>query len=82
MTAVGTVRWPMNPVLTGPNIAQCQSFSSLHEGGAQFLMGDGAVRFISENIDHKNTFVGSNWPIDSTLEQLIGIADGLPLGEF
>ena len=82
MTIVGTTRWPMNPVLTGPNVAQCQSFSSLHTGGAQFLMGDGAVRFISENIDHKNTFVGANWPIDSTFESLIGIADGLTVGEF
>tara|TARA_R110002111_G_scaffold262862_2_gene342007 strand:- start:11922 stop:12947 length:1026 start_codon:yes stop_codon:yes gene_type:complete len=27
-------------------------FGSVHAGGAQFLMADGAVRFISENIDH------------------------------
>lgn len=28
-------------------------FRSRHVGGAQFVLGDGAVRFISENIDHE-----------------------------
>ena len=28
------------------------SYGSNHTGGAQFLMGDGAVRFLSENIDY------------------------------
>ena len=27
-------------------------FQSLHEGGVFFLMGDGGVRFISENVDY------------------------------
>ncbi|MGQ0637679.1 MAG: DUF1559 family PulG-like putative transporter [Planctomycetaceae bacterium] len=29
-----------------------QAFSSRHVGGAQFVMGDGAVRFVSENISY------------------------------
>ena len=30
---------------------QGDGFKSLHEGGCQFVLGDGSVRFISENID-------------------------------
>ncbi|MGQ0636207.1 MAG: DUF1559 family PulG-like putative transporter [Planctomycetaceae bacterium] len=32
-----------------------QCFSSRHVGGAQFTMGDGAVRFVNENIEFKCT---------------------------
>jgi len=45
-------------------------FSSVHEGGANFTLGDGSVRFIGENIDWI-TFVSLNF-----------IRDGLPVGEF
>ena len=45
-------------------------FGSVHTGGAHFLMTDGTVRFISENIDYP-TFV---W-INRTKE-------GVPVGEF
>ena len=39
-----------------PPANQCQrSFGSLHEGGAFFLFCDGAVRFVSENVDF-NTY--------------------------
>lgn len=35
-----------------------RAFNSNHVGGAQFLMSDGAVRFISENIDYAKNTVG------------------------
>ena len=46
------------------------SFASQHEGGAHFLMGDGAVRFVSENIDL------------GTYRALASIQGGETLGEF
>ncbi len=46
------------------------TFNSSHEGGAHFLLGDGAVRFISENIN------------PSLYQNLGSIADGQVVGEF
>ena len=43
---------------------------SYHVGGAQFVLGDGSVRFISENID------------TSTYDWLHDKRDGMVLGEF
>lgn len=54
----------------GTNLAYAWGFSSGHEGGAQFLLGDGTVRFVSENIDYK-TFCILNF-----------IHDGQTVGEF
>jgi hypothetical protein len=46
------------------------AFISGHEGGAQFLMGDGAVKFLSENMDYR-------------LQCWVAyIHDGQPIGEF
>jgi len=44
--------FPINSTSTGaaPNVSDA-SFSSKHAGGAQFLMADGVVRFMSENIN-------------------------------
>ena len=45
-------------------------FGSMHIGGCHFLMGDGAVRFISSNVDM------------NTYRQLSRIADGAIVGSF
>ena len=52
------------------NQASGNAFSSPHVGGCHFLMGDGKVRFISENIN------------GDTYTWLAGINDGHVLGEF
>ncbi|TWT59641.1 DUF1559 domain-containing protein [Rubinisphaera italica] len=46
------------------------TFSSRHAGGVQFVLGDGAVKFLSENIDGE------------TLERLSSRNDGEVVGEF
>ena len=62
---------------TGTTTPNRQGISSFHTGGVHALMGDGSVRFLSENID----FLQDN-AVNSTLERLISIADGQPVGEF
>jgi len=44
--------------------------NSAHTGGVHLLLGDGAVRFISDNINMQ------------TLAQLCTRDDGIPMGDF
>ena len=51
-------------------LGQWMTAGSLHTGGVQAVLGDGAVRFISENID------------GTTQNNLAKMSDGKTLGEF
>ena len=60
------------PLCTNPNNWNISwGFRSQHSGGAHFLFVDGAIRFLSENIDHAKTF-----------QRLGDRADGLIIGEY
>jgi prepilin-type N-terminal cleavage/methylation domain-containing protein/prepilin-type processing-associated H-X9-DG protein len=76
MTITFSIWDGINPVLTTSNTANAmrQSPSSLHPGGAQFLMADGSTEFIQETIDCATK--PNSTTVNSALEALVGINDG------
>ncbi len=71
----GTGHTNINGQVTGWDFVK--GFSSQHQGGAQFVLADGSVRFISENIDHNR-----DQTANSTYEFLLNRQDGEVIGEF
>jgi type II secretory pathway pseudopilin PulG len=63
-------RTPINHVDTRNGVPYAFDAGSVHEGGCHILMGDGACRFVSENIDNNITF------------SLVSILGGEPVSEF
>jgi prepilin-type N-terminal cleavage/methylation domain-containing protein len=68
-------RWALGPApanlpIAGTLLTYSQNASSAHTGGCHALLGDGGVRFVSENTNAQ------------TLINLAYIADGQVLGEF
>ncbi len=82
VSTTAPINWPINCVgkppvqVISPNChgtgvhSMAMGFRSNHEGGAHVVLGDGSVRFLSENIDYLN------------LQRLGDRRDGQPLGEF
>jgi prepilin-type N-terminal cleavage/methylation domain-containing protein len=70
------------PFLDAANLHR--NFHSLHTGGAHFLMGDGGVRFISENLENTATGYSAakvNGPY-GLYQRLGAINDGQVVGDF
>ena len=77
---LGITNWQIN--LPGTNAPR--AFHSAHTGGAFFLLADGSVRFLSQNIHFDNTLTDPANPQSyvGTYQRLGQRADGVPVSDF
>jgi prepilin-type N-terminal cleavage/methylation domain-containing protein/prepilin-type processing-associated H-X9-DG protein len=57
-------------------------FGSAHGGGANFVFGDGAVRFIDEKINHSSTNRTTNFSSLGVYQRLMHRSDGLTVTDY
>ena len=58
------------------------AFGSAHQGGANFVFGDGAVKFLNETIEHSGTGRTTNFSSLGLYQRLMHRSDGLPVGAY
>jgi len=82
-------QWQMNWTAPEGNPQPHRTAASNHPSGAMFCLGDGSVKFVSENIQHTATAWNANQVFMTPqgqpyglYQRLFSIWDGHPMGEF
>jgi hypothetical protein len=83
-TAVGHSRPKLNqpnpPIVWSDSWGCGEGFGSLHRGGAQFVLCDGSVKYVAEQIEHvwvANTTTAHKDPLNGVYQRLLSREDEL-----
>ena len=82
MTGVMTILPPNQEICSGSNLRDLTiiaTMSSQHQGGCHVLMGDGAVKFVTDSIDAGNAMNGNVW-LEGTAANNNQSGSGSPYG--